>query len=174
MSGLKGGQWKRAASMRYRATDLPMLSPKRVRAALLRHDAGQSIVELALMLPLLAFVLIGGADVARAYAVQLAVQNGARAGAEAAATQRTPTEADAKAHAQQEMGRTPGLDATQANITMTILNKNGNTCTVQPPTPQNPCFATVRVQYTFRTAVPWPLIPNVFTFDRSTTMRIFW
>jgi hypothetical protein len=31
----------------------------------------------------------------------------------------------------------------------------------------------VRVTYTFRTITPWPMIPNVFTFDRSTTMRQF-
>ncbi len=152
-----------------------MPSQKRVRAALLRHDAGQSMVELGLMLPLLAFVLIGGADLARAYAVQLAVQNGARAGAEATVVQRTPTQADAVTQAQQEMGRTPGLDVTAAIITMTIADKNGNTpCVIQPPTPVNPCFSTVRVRYTFSTIIAWPLLPSTFTFDRSTTMRLFW
>ncbi len=151
-----------------------MPSQKHVRAALHRDDAGQSMVELGLMLPLLAFVLIGGADVARAYAVQLAVQNAARAGAEATVVQLTPTQADAVTQAQQEMARTPGLNATLATITMTIADKNGNACNVRPPTPINPCFSTVRVRYTFSTIIAWPLLPSTFTFDRSTTMRLFW
>ena len=46
-----------------------------------RGDRGQSIVELALALPILVFLLIGGADLARAFAIQIAVQNGARAAA---------------------------------------------------------------------------------------------
>ena len=44
---------------------------------------GQSVVELALCLPLLVFGVVGGADLARAYALQIAVENGSRAGAEA-------------------------------------------------------------------------------------------
>ena len=48
-----------------------------------RLDAGQSMVELALLLPVIAVGLIGAADLARAFALQMAVQNGARAGAEA-------------------------------------------------------------------------------------------
>ena len=69
------------------------------RARALREDVGQSIVELSLMLPLLVFGLIGGADLARAFAIQLAVQNGARAGAESYAIDSTPTTDEAKAAA---------------------------------------------------------------------------
>ena len=62
-----------------------------------RGDRGQSIVELALALPILVFLLIGGSDLARAFAVQIAVQNGARAGAEASAITFTPTAPEAVA-----------------------------------------------------------------------------
>ena len=51
------------------------------------------MVELALLLPILVFGLIGAADLARAFALQLAIQNGARAGAEAYAINFTPTRA---------------------------------------------------------------------------------
>jgi Flp pilus assembly protein TadG len=136
------------------------------------EDRGQSIVELALALPLLAFLLLGGADVARAYALQLAVQNGARAGAEAAGVDFSPTAAKAVARARDEMGRTPGMDADAAIVTVFFKQVDGTTDCVVTPSIAIPCRATVRVRYTFRTITPWPLIPNSFTFDRSTTMRM--
>lgn len=139
-----------------------------------REDLGQSIVELALSLPLLAFMLLGGADMARGYAIQLAVQNGARAGAEAAAVDHAPTAAEAEARARDEMARTPGMNATApaTTVIVTFAQADGTAC-ADPPTVLLPCFATVRVQHTFRTITPWPLVPNEFAFDRSTSMRMF-
>ncbi len=145
----------------------------------LRGAAGQSLPEFALALPILVFGLLAGADMARAYALQLAVQNGARAGAEATALDVTPTSSEAVTHVQQEMNRTPGMDATQATITLTFSQADGVTpCTGAPststagtPSIATPCYANVRVQYTFRTITPWPLIPNTFTFDRQTRVR---
>jgi Flp pilus assembly protein TadG len=148
----------------------------------LRVDLGQSIVELALALPLMTFLLVGGADVARAYAIQIAVQNGARAGAEASAIDFTPTGAEAVAWTQQEMGRTPGMDssicqvppsATTCTITVTRKQSDGTTDCLQTPSVATPCFFTVRVQYRFRTIIPWPLVPNQFDFDRKTMVRTF-
>jgi Flp pilus assembly protein TadG len=138
-----------------------------------QDDLGQSIVELALVLPTLVFLLVGGADLARAFAIQLAVQNGARAGAEAYAINRTPSIAQAIQQAVDEINRTPGLQAISANVTVTPnLKADGTPCS-RPPTVTQPCYVTVRVRYTFRTITPWPLIPNVANFDRSTTMRQF-
>jgi Flp pilus assembly protein TadG len=137
-----------------------------------RDEAGQSLVEFALTLPLLVYTLIGGADLARAYALQLAVQNGARAGAEAAAIDFAPTVSAAQARALDEMARTPGLDTAQAVVSVSFKRADGTTDCVNPPTIATPCFATVRVQYTFRTVIPWPLIPNVANFDRTTVMRM--
>jgi hypothetical protein len=119
------------------------------------------------------FLLLGGADMARAFAIQLAVQNGARAGAEAYAIDFTPTSAETILHAQQEMNRTPGMDASLATITVTKKQADGITACIATPDPTTPCFATVRVQFTFRTVIAWPLIPNVYNFDRRTTMRTF-
>jgi Flp pilus assembly protein TadG len=137
------------------------------------------MVELALLLPILVFGLIGGADLARAYALQLAVQNGARAGAEAYAIDFTPTPAEAIDRTKDEMGRTPGFtkDAfgkVNATVTVTVAEADGATACISPPTVAEPCFVTVQVQYTFRTIIPWPLIPNVANFNRQTTMRTFY
>jgi Flp pilus assembly protein TadG len=135
-------------------------------------DSGQSLVEFALLVPLLGFLLIGGVDLARAYAHQLAVQNGARAGAEAAAIDMSPTGAEAAARARDEMSATVGLAASDATITVTFAQANGLTPCVNPPSMATFCYATVRVQYTFRTLVPWLAIPTTAEFDRSNTMRM--
>ncbi len=146
----------------------------------MREELGQSLIELALLLPILVFGLIGGADLARAFALQLAVQNGARAGAEAYAVNQSPSAQLARDRAKDEMGRTPGFtkDAfgkVNAFVTVTIAEADGvSDCTVSPPTVADPCFVTVQVQYTFQTTIPWPLIPNVANFNRSTTMRLFY
>lgn len=129
------------------------------------------MVELALTLPVLVFILIGGADLARAFAMQLAVQNGARAGAEAAAIDFSPTTAEAEGRARDEMARTPGMSATVPAVTVTFKQADGTTNCLTTPTVASPCFATVRVQYTFNAVIPWPLVPNSATFDRQTTMR---
>lgn len=70
------------------------------------------------------------------------------------------------------MARTPGMDANAATVTAFFKQANETTDCVNPPTVAAPCYATVQVRYTFRTVTPWPLIPNTFTFDRSTTMRM--
>jgi Flp pilus assembly protein TadG len=141
-------------------------------ARLAREDLGQSMVETALTLPILVFLLLAGGDMARAFAIQIAIQNGARAGAEAAAIDFSPTLAATEARARDEMSRTPGMDSTVPVVTVTYAQSNGTTTCVSPPTLANPCFATVRVQMTWRTITPWPLIPNTFNLDRSTIMRM--
>jgi Flp pilus assembly protein TadG len=145
----------------------------RLRSVLQRRgDSGQAVVEFALIAPYLGFLLLGGVDLARAYAHQLAVQNGARAGAEAAAIDFSPTTSEAEARARDELSRTAGMDASAATITATFAQSNGVTACVEPPTVTAPCYATVRVRYTFRTLVAWPAIPNTANFDRSTAVRM--
>ncbi len=152
-----------------------LAAPARIagaRAGGLADERAQSIVEIALLAPVLCYLLIGGADLARAFAVLLAVQNGARAGAEATVLDFSPTLAEAQTFAIQEMSRTPGMDPRAAAITMTKLAVDGRACP-QTPDPASPCLVTVRVRYTFKTLIPWPGIPGTFVFDRSTIMRTY-
>lgn len=139
----------------------------------LREDVGQSLVEFALLLPLLVFGLMGGADLARAFAIQLAVQNAARAGAEAYAINSTPTTSLAQAAAVAEINRTPTVNATSANVTVAEGQADGSAC-VHPPPAANPCFVTVTVTYTFQTITAWPIVPNTANFNRSTQFRMFY
>ena len=138
-----------------------------------RSEHGQSIVEIALLLPILVFLILAGGDLARAYAHQLAVQNGARAGAEAAAMDFSPTATEAESRARDEMGRTPGMDSTVPTVTVTFKQSDLSTdCPSSTPSVDAPCFAVVRIQYTFHTVTPWPLIPNTANFDRTTIVRM--
>lgn len=151
-----------------------MRAPRDVRRAastLWKADLGQSMVEVALTLPMLAFTLLGGAEMARAFSAQLAVENAARAGAETAVldTAVIPTTSAATTSAQNELGRTPGVTAGSATINVSFLLSDGvTTCTSSA---SQPCYATVRVRYTFSTLVQWPGLPNTFNLDRTVKMR---
>ncbi|HYK99160.1 MAG TPA: TadE/TadG family type IV pilus assembly protein [Candidatus Acidoferrales bacterium] len=140
----------------------------------LRAERGQSLVELSLILPLMVFGLIGGADLARAYAMQIAVQNGARAGAEAYAIDQTPTIAEAQNAAVEEMNRTPTINAVAGDVTVVEKQPDGITDCIHPPTNVTPCFVTITVTYTFNTIVAWPIVPNSATFNRSTIFQVFY
>lgn len=150
------------------------------------------MVEVALAAPVLAITLLGAADMARAFSAQLAVQNGARAGAEAGALLAAPTGSTVATRAQTELNNTPGVNASgsctqagtaftcgTATITVTFTQSNGTSaCTGAASTAvagtsstATPCYANVRVQYTFTTLTPWPGLPHSFAFDRSTMYR---
>ena len=132
------------------------------------------MVELALTLPIMVFGLLGGADLARAFALQIAVENGSRAGAESYAIDSTPTNAEAQATTVAEINRTPTANATSANVTVTKAQADGVTACVSPPTVVTPCFVSVRVRYPWSTITAWPFVPNSGTFDRTTTIRTFY
>ncbi len=126
-----------------------------------RPQAGQAVVELALSLPILVLGLLGGAEFARVYATQQAVENAARAGAEAYVIRSAANASQVQARAQQDMNSTPGLNPAAASVAVTF------------PTIGGVGYVTVRVQYTFRTIVAWPWIPNTANIDRTVTMRVF-
>lgn len=123
-------------------------------------ESGQALVETALSLSLLVFTILGGADMARAFAAQLGVQNSARAGAEAWVTRAATTDAQAVAYATDELGRIPGVDSSAATITVTHTTGGGGESLVN-----------VRVQYTYRTLAPWPFVPNTLSLDKTVSFR---
>lgn len=123
-------------------------------------DSGQALVETALSLSLLVFTILGGADMARAFATQMGVQNAARAGAEAAVTRAATTDAQIAAYALDEIGRIAGVDSAAATVTVTRTTAAGGVSLVN-----------VRVQYTYRTLAPWPFVPNTLSLDRTATFR---
>ncbi len=145
----------------------------RTRGRWVATEAGQAMVELALTLPLLVFALVGGADLARAFALQIAVENGARAGAEAYAITVTPSRPQAQEAARDEINRTPTAAATVNMVDVSTTLADGVTACTTGSTLATPCFVSVRVVYTWRTLIAWPIIPNSGVFDRTTTMRTY-
>lgn len=90
------------------------------------HDHGQATVELALTLPILFMVLLGGVQVAELGRNQLAVQLAAREGARAAAVADDPT-AGARAAVDRAIALRPidvlvSLDATTVTVTVTFVD----------------------------------------------------
>jgi Flp pilus assembly protein TadG len=124
------------------------------------HESGQALVETALSLSLLVFTILGGADMARGFAAQVGVQNAARAGAEAAVTRVATTNAQVIAYATDELTRVAGVNPASATVTVTSTTGAGGESLVN-----------VRVQYTFKTLVPWPYVPNTLNLDRTATFR---
>ena len=143
-----------------------------------QDDVGQALVEFALLLPMLCFFLIGGIDVARVYAMQLAVQNGARAGAESAVIGFNLTDAQIATHVQQEMGRTPGMDGyntanSPPSSACPTLAAGQNCIYITHPVVSSVTYVKVEVKYAFKTIITWPLIPTTATLDRTTQFRVF-
>ncbi len=138
------------------------------------REGGQSLIELALVLPVMVFGLLGGADLARAYAIQVAVQNGARAAAESYAIDSTPTTAEAQAAGVAEMNRTPSGTGTSAKVVVTEAQTDGITACIHPPTTANTCFATVHVTSTSRPVAAPTFVPNTANFDRTTIFQMFY
>ncbi len=135
----------------------------------LRGDLGQSLIEVAIALPALAFTLLGGAEMARAFGAQIAVENAARVAAEAEALAAVPSSTEATSRAQAELSQTPGVTATNATVTFSEVTSAGASCTTSTST--TACYAKVRVQYTYTTLIAWPGIPHTFTFDRTAWYR---
>lgn len=146
----------------------------------LREAGGQALVELALALPMLVFLLMGGVDFARSLSAQVGVLNAARVGAEAGASRASgvsqpvaTNDAAVISYARTELSRVPGVDAANATITVTPTRADNTTACLNPPTTATPCYITVRVRYTFRTAIAWPLLPNAIDLDRSVQFRSY-
>ena len=160
----------------------------------LRNDRGQSIVELALSAPILVMALIGGIDLMRIAAVQQAVVNASRAGADAVSQDPSISQANVLAVIKGELDGTPGLHdltivmcADQANPAPVapspcvvlpprsggnysgVLADGSTTCTSSGA---DICHVRVRVLYEFHTIVPWWFVPNVRVVDRSTYMPL--
>jgi Flp pilus assembly protein TadG len=69
-----------------------------------RHDGGQSLIEVALLLPLLLLLVLGLVDIGRTFEFKLAVTNAAREAAIHAAREPAATLADVCQRARTELG----------------------------------------------------------------------
>lgn len=135
---------------------------------------GQSIVELALVLPVLMFLVLVGADFGRFCYVQIAVNGAARAGAQFA-SQTVVNAADTSGiirAAQLDASNVPSLNATASQCTCLPGSS-------VPACPASYCasdaqatFVEVDTQAPFQTLVQYPGIPSSLTLAGKAMMEV--
>jgi Flp pilus assembly protein TadG len=92
-----------------------------------RGDAGQSIVELAMVLPILLLIVLGCLDLGRVYSTWMALANGTREGARYASEEPGRTATQVVARAKQDMAA-QGLDLSASSLYVTAEWPNGQDC----------------------------------------------
>ena len=135
---------------------------------------GQSIVELALVLPVLMFLVLVGADFGRFCYVQIAVNGAARAGAQFA-SQTVVNAANTNG-----IIRAAQLDASN----VPTLTATSSQCTCEPGSSVPACpaaycasdaqatFVQVNTQAPFQTLVRYPGIPSSLVLAGTATMQV--
>jgi len=140
------------------------------------HARGQSVVEFALILPLLLVLLMGIVDLARIYTTMLTVESAAREAADFGAFGSYQWKADVRANTESEMERRACVAA--RNLTDYVGTDTGcsnPTYTLAPvaascdnPDNNPPCDVTVTLRYDFRLLI----LPATLTFERSSTFAM--
>lgn len=140
----------------------------------LRIDAGQALVELALMFPLFILMLVGAAEFGRLAFAGIEVSNAARAGVQygAQSTVMASDNAGMQQAAVQDAANLAGLTATASHF-CACSNGGGSTC---EPTD---CAGARIIEYvevhTSATIDPlfyYPGLPKKFTLQGQATMRV--
>ena len=143
------------------------------------HRRGQSLVELALTLPVLGILLIGTIDFARVYYAAMAIDQAARAGA-AYGAQTVGTSGDDAGMAQAALSAanldlTPAVTAASVHATHwcacadgTQVSCTSGTCTEGVPR----VYVSVEVDRTFQMLFPYPGIPSTVRLNRTATLRV--
>lgn len=178
-----------------RATTSMRVFPRICRAR------GQSVVEFALVLPLLLVILLAVADFARVYTTMLSVESAAREAADfgtfgaerwrpdSYATYTVPEMQRRVCVATKNLAEYAGPDEDCGNPTMTycLTPSDGGSCgPVDPiyacenPSRENPCRLTVTVNYQFRPFAPLRIqmlgmeigFPSSITISRSSTFAM--
>ncbi len=124
---------------------------------------GQSLVELALIAPILIVLMLGVIDFGRVYFAQVSVTNAARDGADYASQSATAA-ADLNGITQAALSDTGNLLNTSAsNPTVTVITSNDS---------QGRLYADVKVHYTFTAIFSWPGLPSSMSVDRTVRARV--
>ncbi|MBF6571253.1 MAG: pilus assembly protein [Candidatus Binataceae bacterium] len=139
----------------------------------LRAD-GQSSLELAIAIPILAFLLLAAADFSRVFYLSIGVNNAARAGAQYG-SQSVITAADTngmEAATKTDGANIAGLSATASQCTCAAASSvaacPANYCTNAPLA----TFVEVDAQAVFHTLVNYPGIPASTTLSAKAIMQV--
>jgi Flp pilus assembly protein TadG len=142
-------------------------------------EDGSALVELAVVLPLLVALLIGGADFARVFYASIELENAARAGAQFGAQNTTNS---TTAMETVTLASAPNLTGVTAAASRLCQCAN-DSAVYSATTPANNCsysctggtrlvnLVTVTASKSFTTLVAYPGIPSSLNLSRSATMR---
>jgi Flp pilus assembly protein TadG len=147
----------------------------------LRTDKrGTSLLELALVLPVLTLVLVGAIDLGRVFYATAEVANAAHAGAEyGARTVSLATDtAGMKQVAANDAVDVSGITTT-ASSSCSCTSIQGSGLSVACPSAASICgsnspflvYVTVTTSKSLVPMFPWPKVPNPITVSASATMR---
>ena len=140
-----------------------------------RSAVGQSLVEFALLLPILLTLLGAAVDVARVYAAWTTLEAATRDASEQVATDTTiTTSGAATTRAQQivcgQMAGINGFVGSGGSCTTPSVNVTWASSTVAPGTTANPkVTTTVVTSFPFRTFFPYPLFTQSGAWNLSAT-----
>jgi Flp pilus assembly protein TadG len=157
-----------------------------VNALAPRGDAerGQSLVEFALLLPLLVLMIFGILDLGRGVYAYTTIDSAARQGARVASVNQIETSVDCDESRPVENPADPhwsiktcaansatGLGVTTAQVTVSYFPPPGNPLLTCSPTLHVGCIARVTVEHAFRPATP--IVGNLIgTIDMSSTAEV--
>jgi Flp pilus assembly protein TadG len=128
-----------------------------------RGTRGQSLVEFALILPVLLILMLGTIDFGRVYFAYVSVTNAARNGAQYASF-------SSEAAADSDGIRNAALADTVELVNTSPTNPNVTVATGTDS--QSRLYADVTVAYTFSTIFPWPGIPDSMNVARTVRARV--
>ena len=144
------------------------------RSLVWKSSRGQSMVELAIAVPVVALLLVAASDFARVFYFSIAVDNAARAGAQYG-SQTITTAGDIagmKSAATQDAPNIPSLAATAQLCTCgtgsSVTACAASYCTNNP----NGNFVEVDTSMTFRTTIGYPGIPSSIALAGKAVMQV--
>ena len=151
-------------------------------------ERGQSAVELAVVAPVLALMLVVVADFGRVFFVSIAVNNAARAGAQFG-SQSTATASAAEEPSGMQQAACNDYGITTFATCKTMLNPTASQCTCGTATASVPkcdndkstpyckdtttaTYVTVNTSATFNTILNYPGIQNSYTLTGQAIMQV--
>jgi Flp pilus assembly protein TadG len=152
---------------------------RRVSRSRLTGDTGQGLVELALTLPLLILILMGGAEFARFAWASIETANAARAGAQYGAQTNVTASDDAgmQTAALNDGVNLSGLTATSSHsCACSTAPTTSLGCLNALPACASPAivleYVQVNTSSTIRPLYHWPGLPATFTPNGSALMQV--
>jgi Flp pilus assembly protein TadG len=141
--------------------------------SLVRSQSGSSLIEFAIVLPMLILLLIGIVEIGRYATFAIMAANAARAGAQYGA-QNLTTARDASGMQNAALADAQNLSSWATPSAQTLCSVNGGALGSCPtPLPANTVYyVSVAVSGTFSSLLDYPLIPKKLTVSGNAVMKV--